>query len=159
MKKITSFLLLMIGWFVFSQKCNYQIFTNAENLKETGKFKLIIKNTDNKSFKIRKEISFCNMRLESLEFYNEETQSFEKINLANKDIDCFTYKDSDFTLKPSKIYTYEVNIKSDLAVMQSDKFFEAFDDRKYRFKISFPLDSYSQCGESNKVITDWIYKN
>lgn len=149
----------MISWFAFSQKCNYQIFINSENLKETGKFKLMIKNTDNQSFKIRKEISFCNMRLESLEFYNGETQSFEKINLANKDIDCFTYRDKDFNLKPNKTYTYNINIKSDLEVMQGDKFFDTFNDRKYRFKISFPLGSYSQCGESNQVITDCIYKN
>jgi len=95
MKKITSFLLLMIGWFVFSQKCNYQTFTNAK----------------------------------------------------------------DFTLKPNKTYIYDVNIKSDFEVLQGDRFFDTFNDRKYRFKISFPLESYSQCGESNQLITDWIYKN
>ncbi|WP_263004617.1 hypothetical protein [Chryseobacterium edaphi] len=99
------------------------------------------------------------MRLIDLEIFNEDTQSFEKMNLAKKDIDCFTYKDKDFKLKPNKNYVYEVNIKSDFEVMQSTKFFEVFNDRKYRFKISFSLDTYAHCGESNNVVTNWIYKN
>ncbi|WP_143884871.1 hypothetical protein [Chryseobacterium binzhouense] len=99
------------------------------------------------------------MRLENLELYNEENQSFEKMNLAKKDIDCFTYKDKDIKLKPNKKYVYEVNMKSDFAVLQNGNFFEAFNNRKYRFKVSFALDSYSNCGESNILITDWIYKN
>lgn len=143
----------------FSQKCRYQTAVYTENFKETGKFKLVIKNTDYQTFKIRKEINFCNMRLKSLELFNEESQSFEKMNFINKDVDCFTYKDKDIKLRPDKEYDYEVNMKSDFAVLQNDNFFETFNDRKYRFKVSFALDSYSQCGESNILITDWIYNN
>jgi hypothetical protein len=159
MKKLLSSVFIILSWCAFSQKCSYQTLIHSEDLKETGKFKLIIKNTDHKTFKIPKKINFCNMRLESAEFYNKKNQSFEKINPANKDIDCFTYKDREIKLKPNKEHVYEVNMKSDFAVLQSDNFFEAFNDRKYRFKVSFALGSYSKCGKSNKIVTDWIYKN
>ncbi|MBW7676862.1 hypothetical protein [Chryseobacterium chendengshani] len=159
MKKLIFILFLNLDLFVFAQNCKYLVTVNADNLKETGKFKLMLKNIDGKFFKIPKEINFCNMRLVDLEFYNEITQSFKKMELSNKDIDCFTYKDKDIKLKPNKIYVYNVNIKSDFEVIQSSKFFEIFNDRKYRFKISFYLDSYIQCGESNRLVTDWIYKN
>ena len=149
----------MIYSFSLAQICKYQVAFNSENLKQTGKFKLTLKNIDSIFFKIPKEINFCNMRLEDLEFYNENTRSFERMNLANKDIDCFTYKDKNIKLKPNKIYVYHVNIKSDFEVIQSSNFFEIFNDRKYRFKISFYLDTYIQCGESNRLVTDWIYKN
>lgn len=145
--------------FAYTQKCNYLAAVNAENLKQTGKSKLLIKNNDDKSFKIPKEINFCNMRVTELELHNEKTQSFEAFSLAKKDIDCFTYKDKSVSLKPGQTYIYDVNIKSDFEVLQSSKFFEAFNDKKYRFKISFSLDSYDECGESNTLITDWIYKN
>lgn len=159
MKKLLSFLLFIIYGFAFTQNCNYQISIQSENLKETGKFTLNIKNTDTKSFKIRKEIGLCNMRLIDLEFFNEKTKFFEKTNVANKDVDCFTYKDKDFRLKPSKTYVYNIDIKSDFEVLQNTKFFETSNDKKYRFKISFTLDTYDQCGESNNIVTDWIYKN
>ncbi|MCW3169698.1 hypothetical protein OMO38_14325 [Chryseobacterium sp. 09-1422] len=99
------------------------------------------------------------MRLIDLEIFNEDTQSFEKMNLAKKDIDCFDFKDKSIKLRPAKINVYTVDIKSDFAVLQSTDFFETFNDRKYRFKISFSLDTYAHCGESNNVVTDWIYKN
>ncbi|MXS71082.1 hypothetical protein GSF70_07620 [Flavobacteriaceae bacterium W22] len=132
---------------------------NNEGFNETGKFNLKIKNIDQKSFKIPKIINFCNIRLVALEFYNEESQAFEKANLGNKDIDCFSFKDKSRNLQPDKIHFYEVNMKSDFEVLQSEKFFDSFKNRKYRFKISFPLDSYTQCGESNILTTEWIYKN
>ncbi|WP_131725478.1 MULTISPECIES: hypothetical protein [unclassified Chryseobacterium] len=159
MKKLFSFIIFMIYSSSFAQNCTYQVAINSENLKGTGKFKLTIKNTDSQSFKIPKKINLCNMRLIDLEMYNESKKSFEKINLAKKDIDCFDFKDKSIKLKPAKANIYTVDIKSDLAVLQSTDFFETFNDRKYRFKISFPLDSYARCGESNKLITDWVYKN
>lgn len=149
----------MIYSFALAQNCKYQLTINSENLKETGKFKLTIKNTDSQSFKIPKKINLCNMRLIDLEIFNEDTQSFEKMNLAKKDIDCFDFKDKSIKLRPAKINVYTVDIKSDFAVLQSTDFFETFNDRKYRFKISFSLDTYAHCGESNNVVTDWIYKN
>lgn len=149
----------MIYSFALAQNCKYQLTINSENLKETGKFKLTIKNTDSQSFKIPKKINLCNMRLIDLEIFNEDTQSFEKMNLAKKDIDCFDFKDKSIKLRPAKINVYTLDIKSDFAVLQSTDFFETFNDRKYRFKISFSLDTYAHCGESNNVVTDWIYKN
>ena len=149
----------MIYSFALAQNCKYQLTINSENLKETGKFKLTIKNTDSQSLKIPKKINLCNMRLIDLEIFNEDTQSFEKMNLAKKDIDCFDFKDKSIKLRPAKINVYTVDIKSDFAVLQSTDFFETFNDRKYRFKISFSLDTYAHCGESNNVVTDWIYKN
>lgn len=159
MKKLIIILFLIINIFAFAQKCNYLTALNAENLKQAGKFKLLIKNNDDKSFKIPKEINFCNMRVTKLEVFNEKTQSFEVFSLAKKDIDCFTYKDKSVSLKPSQTYIYDVNIKSDFEVLQSSKFFETFNDKKYRFKISFSLDSYDECGDSNTLVTGWIYKN
>ncbi|WP_139326197.1 hypothetical protein [Chryseobacterium gambrini] len=132
---------------------------NNEGFNETGKFNLKITNIDQKSFKIPKIINFCNIRLVALEFYNEESQAFEKANLANKDIDCFAFKDKSRNLQPNKNHFYEVNMKSEFEVLQSEKFFDSFKNRKYRFKVSFPLDSYNQCGESNILTTEWIYKN
>ena len=149
----------MIYSFSFAQNCRYQVAINSENLKAPGKFKLTIVNTDSQSFKIPKKINLCNMRLIDLEIFNEDTQSFEKMNLAKKDIDCLDFKDKSIKLRPAKINVYTVDIKSDFAVLQSTDFFETFNDRKYRFKISFSLDTYAHCGESNNVVTDWIYKN
>ena len=159
MKKLIIILFLIINIFAFAQKCNYLTAVNAENLKQTGKFKLLIQNSDDKSFKIPKEIIFCNMRVTKLELYNENTRSFEAFSLAKKDIDCFTYKDKSISLKAGQTYIYDVNIKSDFEVLQSRKFFETFNDKKYRFTISFSLDSYDECGDSNTLVTDWIYKN
>jgi hypothetical protein len=159
MKKLFSFIIFMSCSFAFAQNCKYQLTINSENLKEKGKFKLTIKNTDSQSFKIPKKINLCNMRLIDLEIFNEDTQSFEKMNLAKKDIDCFDFKDKSIKLRPAKINVYTLDIKSDFAVLQSTDFFETFNDRKYRFKISFSLDTYAHCGESNNVVTDWIYKN
>lgn len=159
MKKLFSFIIFMSCSFAFAQNCKYQISITSDNLKETGKFKLAIKNTDSQSFKIPEKINLCNMRLIDLEVYNESNKTFEKINLAKKDIDCFDFKDKSINLRPAKTNFYTVDIKSDFTVLQSTDFFETFNDRKYRFKISFPLDSYVRCGESNKLITDWIYKN
>ena len=64
----------------------------ADDLKETGRIKLFIKNTGKETFRVRKEINFCNMRLVDLESFNYDTQSFEKY-VIQKDIDCFTYRD------------------------------------------------------------------
>ncbi len=159
MKNNFSFLFLIINCFLFSQNCKYTVNVNNEGFNETGKFNLKITNIDQKSFKIPKIINFCNIRLVALEFYNEESQAFEKANLANKDIDCFAFKDKSRNLRPNKNHFYEVNMKSEFEVLQSEKFFDSFKNRKYRFKISFPLDSYTQCGESNTLTTEWIYKN
>ncbi|WP_221177748.1 hypothetical protein, partial [Epilithonimonas hominis] len=156
----SSHFILFISFIAFSQEhCNYLVTLNSENLKDTGKFKLFIKSTDDKSFRIRKEVNFCNMRLNEFELYDEKTKSFDKIHLGTKDIDCFTYNDKYKKLKPNETYTYNVDIKSDFEVLRNSKFFETYNDRKYRFKISFNLDSYDRCGESNTLITDWIYKN
>jgi hypothetical protein len=159
MKKLIIILFLTINIFAYAQKCNYLAAVNAEHVKQTGKFKLLIKNKDDRSFKIRKEVNFCNIRVTELELYSEKNQSFEAFSLAKKDVDCFTYKDKSIVLKPGQTYIYDVNIKSDFEVLQSNNFFETFNDRKYRFKISFSLDSYDECGDSNTLITDWIYKN
>lgn len=144
---------------MFSQNCRYTVAIHSENFNETGKFKLEIRNTDQKSFKVPKLINLCNIRLIALELYNEKNQIFEKANLANKDIDCFTFKDKSRNLRPDENRVYEVNMKSDFDVLQSKNFFEGFRNRKYRFKISFPLDFSNQCGESNILVTEWIYKN
>lgn len=159
MKNNFSFLFLIISCFVFSQNCKYSVTVNNDGFEKTGKFTLKIINTDQKPFKIPATINLCNIKLVALEFFNEESQAFEKTNLANKDIDCFTFKDKSKNLRPDKMYVYEINIKSDFEVLQSKNFFDSFKNRKYRFKISFPLDSYNQCGESNVLITEWIYKN
>ncbi|MCG2794009.1 MAG: hypothetical protein L6262_10740 [Weeksellaceae bacterium] len=160
MKNIISFILLVMNSIVFSQEhCDYLVTVNSENLKETGKLKLFIKNIDNKSFRIRREINFCNMMLNDFEWYDEKTKSFDKIPLGTKDIDCFLYNDKYKKLKPKETFVYDVDIKSDFEVLRNSKFFETFNDKKYRFKISFNLDTYDRCGESNTLITDWIYKN
>lgn len=159
MKERIIILLLIINIFAYAQKCNYLTAINDENLKQTGKFKLLIKNNDKKSFRISKEVNFCNMRLKELEFFNEKTQSFEAASIAKKDIDCFTYRDKAIKLKSGQTYIYDVDIKSDFEVLQTRRYFETFNDRKYRFKISFSLDSYDECGDSNTLVTDWIYKN
>ncbi|SDI51229.1 hypothetical protein [Chryseobacterium jejuense] len=159
MKSAILILFLLINIFAYGQKCNYQTAVNTENLKQTGRFKLLIKNNDEKSFKISKELNLCNMRLEKFEFYNEETQTFEAAHMPKKDIDCFTYSSKAINLKPSQTYIYDINIKSDFEVLQSNKFFETFNDRKYRFKLTFSLGSYDRCRGSNTLITDWIYKN
>lgn len=134
MKKLIIILFLIINIFAFAQKCNYAV--NAENLKQTGKFKLLIKNSDDRSFKIPKEIIFCNMRVTKLELYNENIRSFEAFSLA-KDIDCFTYKDKSISLKAGQTYIYDVNIKSDFEVLQSRKFFETFNDKNTDLKFHF----------------------
>lgn len=158
MKSAILILFLLINIFAYGQKCNYQTAVNTENLKQTGRFKLLIKNNDDKSFKISKELNLCNMRLDKLEFYNEKTHAFEAAYMPKKDIDCFTHFKA-INLKPSQTYIYDINIKSDFEVLQSNKFFETFNDKKYRFKLTFSLDSNNRCGESNTLITDWIYKN
>ncbi len=150
---------LMVNIFAYGQKCNYLTVVNTENLKQTGEFKLLIKNNDDSSFKISKELNFCNMRLEKLELYNEKNKAFETAHVPKKDIDCFTYHNKSRNLKPGQTYIYDINIKSDFEVLQSTNFFEVFNDKKYRFKLSFSLDSYDRCGESNTLITDWIYKD
>ena len=160
MKKSAIILLLVMNLLVFAQEnCQYSVTINSDRLKETGVFQLTIKNVGDKSFKIRREINFCNMLLNDLEYYNEKTNQYEKMYRAKKDIDCFTYRDKSKTLKPQKSYNYDVNIKSDFEVIQSENFFDTFNDIKYRFKISFYLDSYDVCGDSNDLFTDWIYKN
>lgn len=159
MKKLIVILFLIVNIFAFAQKCNYQTAVNTENLKQTGKFKLLIKNNNDKSFRIPKEVNFCNMRITELELYNEKAQSFEAFSLAKKDIDCFTYKNKLLNLKLGKTYIYDIDIKSDFDVLQSNKFFETLNDKKYRFKISFFLGSDEECGDSNVLITGWIYKN
>ncbi|MDR2236079.1 MAG: hypothetical protein LBE92_08145 [Chryseobacterium sp.] len=159
MKKAILILFLMINIFAYGQECNYLAAVNTENLKQTGQVKLLIKNEGDKSFKIHKELNFCNMRLEKLEFYNEKTKVFEAAAMSKKDIDCFTYQDKNINLKPGQTYIYDVNIKSDFDILQKNRFFETFNDKKYRFKLTFSLGSNKNCGESNYLITDWIYKN
>lgn len=151
---------MFISTFIFGQNnCQYSVKIKNDNLKNTGLFTLSIMNVGNESFKIPKELNVCNMRLKDLEFFNEETNSFEKMKMGNKDIDCFTYRNKDKNLKPQKTHSYTINIKSDFEVLQNSKFFETSNNRKYRFKLIFSLDSYNRCGESNTLITDWIYKN
>jgi len=149
----------MIYSFSFAQNCEYQVIINSENLKETGKFKLTILSRDTEPFKIPKQINLCNIRLTDLEIYNKTKEAFEKMKLANKDIDCFTFKDKVIKLKSDKTKVYTVDIKSDFETLQETNFFKTLDNEKYRLKISFPLGSYVQCGASNNVKTDWIYKN
>ena len=152
MKKLILFFLL-IDSFVFGQKNNYSIAVYADKLKETGKLKLIVKNRGDESFKVPKKLNFCTMRIVDLEFFNNEIQSFEKIKRTAKDIDCFASPDKFKKIKPYKIYKYEVDIKSDFNIIQSENFFEVLNQSKYRFKIHFA----SENGEI--LITDWIYKN
>lgn len=149
----------MMYSFSLAQNCKYQVIINSENLKQSGKFELTITNADIKSFKIPKEINLCNMRLIDFEIFNKNTQVFEKINLVNKDIDCFDLKDKLLKLRPDKTYVYTIDIKSDFKVLQSTDFFETLNNETYRFKISFPLGDYVKCGASNNLKTDWIYKN
>lgn len=160
MKKIILLLLLLMGFSVFAQEnCQFSVIINSDKLKETGMFQLTIKNTGDISFKVPKEINLCNIQLNDLEYFNENTNQYEKMYRAKKDIDCFSYRDKSKMLKPQKSYKYNVNIKSDFEVIQANNFFDTFNDRKYRFKISFYLDSYDRCGDSNDLFTDWIYKN
>jgi hypothetical protein len=97
------------------------------------------------------------MKIVDLEFFNDRTQSFEKMERTEKDIDCFTYKDKLKKIKPNKMHTYEVDLKSDFDVVLNENSFEIFNDRKYRFKISFAFNHYQDCGEN--LLIDWIYKN
>lgn len=145
----------MIYSFSFAQNCKYQVTINSENLKEKGKFKLTIVNTDSQSFQIPIKINLCNMRLVDLEFFNDATQTFEKKTLSNKDIDCFK-PDIMKKLKPNKTFIYTVNMQSDLDVIERINFFKDHKNSKYRFKISFAINNYKNCGALN---TDWIYKN
>lgn len=159
MKKTILFFLLLISFFAFAQEhCNYSVTINSDSLKETGKFKLSVKNIGNKSFIIPKEINICNIILFYLDVFNEKTQTFEKMSERLGNADCFGYDYKYKKLKPSKTYTYEVNIKSDFESLQQRNFFETFNDRKYRFKIGFPLHS-DKYGNRNFLTTDWIYKN
>lgn len=152
MKKLTLFL-LFINFFVFGQKSCYEYTTIAktDQLEKTGKFRLIIKNIGNESFKIPKQINMCNMRIVDLEIFNDHNQSFEKMGRTEKHIDCFTYQDKLKKIKPN------VTLKSDFDVVVNENFFETFSNRKYRFKISFAFNHYQSCGEN--LMTDWIYKN
>ncbi len=158
MKKLILFF-VFISCFFSGQKscCQYVTDSKTNYLKSTGKFELIIKNTGNESFKVPKEINFCNMRMVDFEFFNDETQLFEKVKRTEKDIDCFTYWDRLKRIKPNKIHTYQVNLKSYFDVIWSESYFESFNDRKYRFKISFAFNDYHNRGEN--LMTDWIYKN
>ncbi len=97
------------------------------------------------------------MRIVDLEIFNDHNQSFEKMERTEKDIDCFTNQDKLKKIKPNKMHVYEVNLKSVFDVILSKKFFETFNNRPYRFKISFAFNHYKDCGEN--LITDWIYKN
>ncbi|MDQ0591758.1 hypothetical protein QFZ37_000127 [Chryseobacterium ginsenosidimutans] len=85
MKKLIVFF-LCTNFFVFGQKSCYQYVTTAktDQLKKTGKFELVIINTGNESFKIPKKINLCNMRIVDLEFFNDATQSFEKLERTEK---------------------------------------------------------------------------
>ena len=150
-------LLIFVSSFIFAQNnCQYSVEIKSNDLKSTGFFFLSIKNIGNESFKIPKKINLCNMRLEDLEFLNKENGRFEKMKLANKDIDCFKLE-KEKNLKPNKVYTYKVDLKSDFSVIESDGFFKTFNDRTYRFKLSFALDGYRKCNKA--LITNWIYKN
>lgn len=156
-KKQILFFLLFVNFFAFAQEnCKYSVTVNSDNLKQTGKFKLTIKNTDNQFFKIPRNLNLCEIRLVDLEFFNEESQSFEKTKGQTADIDCLYVKPR--KLKPNKTYVYEVNIKSDFDTMLKKGFFEKWNDKKYRFKLSFYLNGSKNkyCGS---LITDWIYKN
>lgn len=97
------------------------------------------------------------MRMVDFELFNEETQLFEKINRTENDIDCFTYSDKLKKNKPDKTYTYQVNLKSYFDIIWNEHFFEDFNDRKYRFKISFAFHDYHNHGEN--LLTDWIYRD
>lgn len=160
MKNLLFILLCSFHCLVLAQEnCKYSVEINSKNLKETGKFKLSIKNIGLKAFKISKEINFCNMYLVNLEYFNEKSKNYEKMKLAHKDVDCFTYRNKNKNLRPNHIYVYDVDIKNDLEVLQHDNFFGIFNDIKYRFKVSFSMESYDKCGEYNNLTTDWIYKN
>lgn len=158
MKNLILLFCLSFNFFVLAQHCNYQVTVNSDNLKETGKIKLFIKNTDNKNFKVPKEINFCNIYLIDLEYFNMKTNQYEKMQRAKKDIDCFTHNNKKVKLKPGKTYVYDIDIKDVFEILQHNNFFETFNDIKFRFKISFPLESNNRCGESNTLLTDWIYK-
>ncbi len=158
MRKLILFS-VFINCFVSGQKscCSYLTASKTSYLKSTGEFELNIKNIGNESFKVPKEINFCNMRIVDFELFNEETQLFEKMNRTENDIDCFTYSDKLKKIKPDKTYTYQVNLKSYFDTIWSGHFFENFNDRKYRFKISFAFHDYHNRGEN--LLTDWIYRN
>lgn len=158
MNKLILFF-VFISCFVSGQKscCQYVTAAKTDYLKSTGKFELIIKNTGDESFKVPKEINFCNMRMVDFEFYNDETQLFEKVKRTENDVDCFTYRDKLKRIKPNKTHTYQVNLKSYFDVIWSEYFFESFNDKKYRFKISFAFNDYHNRGKN--LMTDWIYKN
>jgi len=160
MKNLILFFLFLIGFYAFAQEgCQYIVKVNADGLKETGKIRLFIQNTGKETFKVSEKLNFCNIRLADLESFNQDTQSFEKLNISQKDIDCFKYQDKSKSLKPDKAYTYIIDIKSDFEILLNKSFFDVFRNKRYRFKISFALDSYKLCRKSNTLITDWIYKN
>lgn len=160
MKKLILFFLFLASFYNYAQEgCQYLVNVYADDLKETGRIKLFIKNTGKETFRERKEINFCNMRVVDLESFNYDTQSFEKVRNTKKDIDCFTYRDKSKTLKSGKTHIYDIDIKSDFKILVNDSFFDSLKNKKYRFRISFALDSYKRCGNSNMMITDWIYKN
>ena len=154
--KILSLFLICISTIVFGQtNCRYSVKINNDHLKDTGYFTLSVTNTGSGSFKIPKKTDLCNIRLIELELFNNKTQTYEKMSLANKDIDCFK-PDKMKNLKSNKTFKYKVNIKSDFEVLENVNFFEEHNNLKYRFKISFPLNKYKNC---ENLITDWIYKN
>lgn len=159
MKKQILFFFLFIYFFVFPQKhCKYLVTVLNDSLRQKGSLKIIIKNIDENSFYLPKKISLCNMRLEDLEIFDEVKKKYIEMNHSKKDIDCFTFRNREKKLKPSKTYVYNINIKSDFEVLLHHGFFEKYNNQKYRFKLSFSLDTYERCGASNTLITDWIYK-
>lgn len=160
MKSLILFFLFLTSFYTYAQeRSQYMVNVYADDLKETGRIRLFIKNTGKEPFKVSKELNFCNMRLADLESFNYDAQSFEKVGNTKKDIDCFTYRDKSKSLKSGKTYMYDIDIKSDFKILVNDSFFDALKNKKYRFRISFALDSYKRCGNSNMLITDWIYKN
>jgi len=157
MKKLILFF-VFISFFVSGQKscCQYATVPKTEDLKTTGKFELTVKNTGDESFKVPKEINFCNMRMVDFEVFNDETQLFEKVKRTENDVDCFTNRHRLKRIKPNKTHTYQVNLKSYFEVIWSEHFFEKFNNRKYRFKISFAFNDDQNRGEN--LLTGWITK-
>lgn len=143
----------MINSFVFAQENTYLITVHSEKLSETGKLEMIVNNRGNKSFNVPEKLNFCTMRIVDLELFNNEIQAFEKIKRTEKDVDCFDSRDTFKAIKPKKIYTYEIDIKSDFNAIQNENFFENLNHSKYRFKIYFLTEN------GKTIMTDWIYKN
>lgn len=154
--KILSLFFIYISTIAFGQiNCDYSLKINNDNLKNTGYFTLSVSNTGAQSFNIPRRIDFCNIRLVEFAIFNNKTNTYEKMDLANKDINCFK-PDKMKVLKSHQIIKYKVNIKSAFEVLESANFFENYNNFRYRFKISFPLNNYKNC---EALITDWIYKN